>query len=456
MTDTIKLSTSPWDAAVSRFSDKSVVGSHLRTAEWANEMPLALRDGAFFSAGVSKVRTLEAMRSRMVQALSQERDAMIMERGGERQGRLMNRQRFVAEMRDLLGAPAGDSGRLTDLGSRRRLELIWEFQTADAHGYAAHEAGMDPDVLDAYPAQRLVRIESRRNRRDWYTRWGEAGASVGFAGASTRAMVALKTSPIWTALSRFGRPWPPFDFGSGMGLEDVEREEAEALGLLDPGETPAQRLRSLGDGIADARQRWSDSLEASVRGLGDEAKESLRSAFGDDVSLDGERVQWTGDRLADLWERAIGPGPKTFTDADRHAFGVAPTRAIEVARRDLGISLEGWQLEVRASELRHMAWKHGQPNVVPDSPGERFSDQRPIGVGEVRAIPMAWRSPTRMEWAPGNAPQMADTPADWPHPAFRTILETGRRLYVGEYSADASGKILRVATMWVKKEGGQP
>lgn len=44
-------------------------------------------------------------------------------------------------------------------------------------------------------------------------------------------MVALKSAPVWTNLSRFGRPYPPFDYGSGMGMEDIGREEAVELGL---------------------------------------------------------------------------------------------------------------------------------------------------------------------------------------------------------------------------------
>jgi hypothetical protein len=30
-------------------------------------------------------------------------------------------------------------------------------------------------------------------------------------------MIARKDSPIWEALSRFGTPYPPFDFNSGCG-----------------------------------------------------------------------------------------------------------------------------------------------------------------------------------------------------------------------------------------------
>ena len=273
------ITTSPWQAAVDRFSDKTVVGSRLRSAEWA-DMPLALRERAFFSAGVEQARTLSAMREKVVQGLDQSRPGGIG----------MNKARFVADMRNLLSAAPGDSGSLTDITSVRRLSLIWDFQNADAHAFASHQADMDPDRLDAFPAYRLIRVESRRVPRDWYARWGEAGAQVGWEGASKTELVALKTSPIWTALSRFGRPWPPFDYGSGMGLEDVDRTEAEDLNLLDKDQAPADRLQSLGDAAAAQQQDWNDGLQASVKGLSDTAIGWLKQVFGDQVILDGEKA----------------------------------------------------------------------------------------------------------------------------------------------------------------------
>lgn len=54
-------------------------------------------------------------------------------------------------------------------------------------------------------------------------------------------MVALKSDSVWTNLSRFGRPYPPFDYGSGMGVEDVDREEAIELGLL-PADEPSDEI----------------------------------------------------------------------------------------------------------------------------------------------------------------------------------------------------------------------
>ena len=70
-----------------------------------------------------------------------------------------------------------------------------------------------------YPAQRLTASTAAKPRLEWPARWEEAGQKVGWEGAKKQGgFVALKTSPIWAALSRFGTPWPPFDYGSTREL----------------------------------------------------------------------------------------------------------------------------------------------------------------------------------------------------------------------------------------------
>lgn len=272
---TTTVSTSPWQAAIDRLNTRTPVGSALRTADWA-DVPVALREQALFSAGVENARILGTMREKLLEGMSQARP----------DGTGMDRARFVADLRQVLGAAPGDSGQLTDLTSDRRLSLIWEFQTASAHAAAARQVSLDPNVLDAFPAWRLTRVESRLVPRDWYSRWALAGELVGWEGASQSQMVALITSPIWTALSRFDRPSPPFDFGSGMGVELVDRDETESLGLLPKGEPPAERLERLREASAEAQRTWKQELKASVRDLRPETLEALELQFGDQVSID--------------------------------------------------------------------------------------------------------------------------------------------------------------------------
>jgi hypothetical protein len=119
-------------------------------------------------------------------------------------------------------------GALTDHTSRSRLDLILTQNVRFARGYGARAASMNPDRLNLWPAQDLVRVMSRKvPRTTWKQRWQEAGGEL-----AQGRMVALKTSPIWENLSVFGLPYPPFDFGSGMGLMEIDRDEAISLGLL--------------------------------------------------------------------------------------------------------------------------------------------------------------------------------------------------------------------------------
>jgi hypothetical protein len=118
---------------------------------------------------------------------------------------------------------------------------------------------------------------------------------VAWKGASRSTWVALKDSPIWTALSRFGTPWPPFDFNSGMWVEDVERQEAEDLGLLKPFEQ-----------VKPAEKEFTDNLQNDLAGVSSENRQNLESLFGPQINIDGDTVEWKGnadDYEADAHDR---------------------------------------------------------------------------------------------------------------------------------------------------------
>ncbi|MDR2513151.1 MAG: hypothetical protein LBD01_05100 [Puniceicoccales bacterium] len=186
-------------------------------------LEVAVRERAFFSAKVSDARLLSEMKEKIQRALDMPADAPIQDRA-----------RFVRDVRRELSAMQGDSGNLTDIESARRLKLIFDMNIESAYSRARYaRESADPDVLDAFPCQELVRIERRENPRDWKPRrWQAAGGEL-----YADRMVARKDDPVWGDLSRFGTPWPPFDFGSGMGVRNVSRKEAVALGVIGPKDT---------------------------------------------------------------------------------------------------------------------------------------------------------------------------------------------------------------------------
>ena len=227
---TLNISLKPDAKAVSRFESRRATPSSMSSADWEKIAP-AIREKCFFSARVNNAEVLGKMRELIGEAVdSAKRDP---------QKAMMSRDKFISEMKDYLrgkGYSIGGS-KLTDITSRRRLGLIYQMNVDEAREYGRYVRGQDPELLNAYPAWEFVRVEERRvPRSNWRERWLAAGGKI-YGGR----MIALKSSAVWANLSRFGRPYPPFDFGSGMGVEEVDRTEAEELGLL-PKDEPADEI----------------------------------------------------------------------------------------------------------------------------------------------------------------------------------------------------------------------
>ncbi|MDD5679385.1 MAG: hypothetical protein PHW60_15565, partial [Kiritimatiellae bacterium] len=156
------------------------------------------------------------------------------------------------------------AGTIKDLSSDARLNLIIRMQTEMALGLGKFIQSQDPAALDAAPAQELYRLEARNAQRNWPSIWQTAGGQ--FYGGGR--MIALKNDPVWTEISDFGQPYPPFKYGSGMWTRDILRPEAEALGVLDPGApapdpaeiTALPKVSSVSDLSEDLRAALLDSM----------------------------------------------------------------------------------------------------------------------------------------------------------------------------------------------------
>jgi hypothetical protein len=271
----------PLAEAVKEISGRTPIGSILRTREWAG-MPLALRQEADFSAGVENVRVMQRIHDGLLELVSNARGEATGRRAGTGEPGVfkMDRKKFIADIRDLAISegliPVDDAleGTLQDITSEARLDLIVRTRMEMAQGRAFHKRGQQKNILNAWPAKELIRIEARLKPRDWPTRWEEAGGEL-----RDGRMVALKNDPIWIRISRFGQPYPPYDFNSGMGDREIDREEALSLGLLEAD----QELEP-----EDEQTR----LEASVADLSDEFKGALKTIFGGQIDIDGDVVKW--------------------------------------------------------------------------------------------------------------------------------------------------------------------
>jgi hypothetical protein len=360
----------PLADAVQKISSRTPVGSKLRSAEWERE-PLALRERAQFSAGVEEVRVLHTIQDGLGKLIGQIRSD---------KGAFTDRSKIIAE----IGKVARDAGltpkdpkligSIQDITSERRAELIVDTQTQMAYGFTNWKTGQDPDMLDAFPAQELIRVEERVDKRDWRRRWVEAGGKI-----VQGRMVARKTDPIWENLSRFGTPWPPYDFNSGMGVEDVSREEALELGLIEPKE-------SIPPTAADFNQK----LEVTKSGIGESGWQRLKAQFGDQIRFDGDQVKWHGTIIQELYERALSE--PTFQAQTR--LGAATSKAVREAAK-LNVDLQDAELRLTADDIRHAHTRHGQES-------DR-SAARSIVRLDFEMVPQVWRDPDSVVRGTGDA-----------------------------------------------------
>lgn len=355
--------------AVERISSRTPLGSALRTREWQELVPAEIRDQAMFSAGVESARVLETMQRKLLEAVSLQRQNTA--EGGV----LVSRDEFVAKMKNVVaeeGLGTGEGG-LTDISSAQRLRLIYDTQVDTAHAYARHVAGQDEDLLDAFPAQELIRVENRETPRDWQSRWTAAGGKV-FGGR----MIALKADPVWAAISRFGRAFPPFDFGSGMGVEDVSRTEAEKLGLLKRG-APATPAPNTGMGRPEAAS------------LGEPTVKRLQNLFGDQMIEENGRLRLDRAPIRSLVAAAQQPGS---TPAAKVNLGQAWPTTQRAFREAFGDSEDAnvgsFSLEIDAEDVKSMI--------------DRAPAGEPIKAEDIEQIATVWRTPDAV--LPGREAQV--------------------------------------------------
>lgn len=166
--------------------------------------------------------------------------------------------------------PAGEAGRITDLSSDQRLNLILDFNADSARGYGQWKRWVKPQSVAVSPAFELFRLEDRIEPRPWAEIWPEAAAAVDPDAfevyKESGRMVARKDSPIWMAISDFGRPSPPFKFNSGMWIKNVPVNEAKGLGLDVEGVKPTEAgfADQFKMSVSDLKGEVLDKIEASL------------------------------------------------------------------------------------------------------------------------------------------------------------------------------------------------
>lgn len=205
----------PFAEALQSQEVRSILPTNLGSADLEN-ISQSILDRAVFSARTANAEYLQSIDDALQKYINGELGL------SEARTQLQDKLSEIGYFPD-----AAEAGRITDFASDARINLILETNAEMATGYGQWSQGQNAAVLDEYPAQELIRIAPRKEPRDWPLRWADGGGAE-FDGR----MIAPKNAGVWTKISRFGNPYPPFDFGSGMGVRDVPRDEAVALGVV--------------------------------------------------------------------------------------------------------------------------------------------------------------------------------------------------------------------------------
>ena len=262
--------------AAEKILKKALIGSSLNSREW-NLVQAGLRDRAFISSQVESMRILHAAR-RMV---------------ADRAGGQLSASEIRRDLRKVISStgyrpPEGKEGALQNLYSKRRLDTIIKTNVEQARGYVRHLDGMKPGAFAAFPGQELIRVRERKEKRDWATRWKNAGGQF-YNGR----MIALRDDPIWERISVFGNPFPPFDWGSGMGVRAVSRRDSIALGVVTDNEVR--------DKVQELKAEKPDSMNENVAvSVTPEEVSELRQAFGDQIAIENGEARWRDGLVSGL------------------------------------------------------------------------------------------------------------------------------------------------------------
>jgi hypothetical protein len=369
-----------YETTAARFLASNLpVATPLSAREIAEHVPQALRDSSVFSA-----RTIYA------EHLSEtQRDIATMLDGRRVPAEIRVRMKLRLEKLGYEPDPAKRGG-LQDLSSDMRTNLIISMQESRARGFAVWRSHQNQDIMDAWPAQELYRAISRKKPRDWQERWNDARASLGegvtsatYAVSQDGPFVALKNDPIWThpSVSRFGTPYTPFDYESGMRLRNVTAEAAREMKVLTDERQPEICLDPM-----------NQMQSSSAAGMDPSIVRAWVEAFGDRARVVGTRV-------------AVAPPPSVVSEVADAAkskakagapWGFVPRDVLNaISKNPAAKPLPPETVfYIDADAIRHIEKAHG---------AETRAEQRPVTRADIDALPATvagpgrWRASTDQE-----------------------------------------------------------
>lgn len=264
----------------------------------------------------------------------------------------------------------GQEGTIKDLRSDRRLNLILDTNVDMARGYGAWMAGQSEGAMLLYPGQELIRVGPMPAApREWRQRWLTAGGKF-----HKGRMIAHKTDPIWRRISRFGNPYPPFDYQSGMRLKGV-RDEEDAL-------TPHQ------DPNHEAELVFGGAAIAGAAGLSPQFRAVMQSYFGDLIQFDdaGKVISDGFTALEEMHQNVVArlADPELKQKRIKAISLGTPGASLIRSALDAGVDYMGYRLILAEDDLYHILRNHRV---------ESRGDQRDLTLDDLLVFAMLWRNP---------------------------------------------------------------
>ena len=348
---------------------KALVGSDLDSSQW-NQIQAGLRNRAFFSSRVAEVNILSAMRERAAEYAQ----------GGTDLSKI--RMQLREDLRRMHYEPRpGEENTIKDLFTQSRLDVIIKTNVAQARGYMQYAKGMSPGAFAAFPAQEFVRVRhSRHPRTDWPQRWAKAGGKM-----HGGKMIAMKDDPVWKRLGElgpFGNSYPPFDWGSGMGVMDVDRAEAERLGLV-----TREELRSK---VQQLREKplpdFNRDMQATVPNLRSDSLcgQILKDNFGDQITIENSVVHWQGNLIQDV----------ISGKREKARLGMASERLLskmsDVAPKE---DIDAFR-QMNPSFNKNTFLDHAKKHLGDSE--KRMADNIPCAAADYDLMPAIWYNPDRI------------------------------------------------------------
>ncbi|MBB5351354.1 hypothetical protein HNR46_001590 [Haloferula luteola] len=357
------------------FIEKKVPRGELwDSAEWGNQRA-AVRVRAIWSAGIEDARFAERTRQLLLDFLTQATEEVVGPDGVKRKAlKVGSRADFVKKIREFMlkeGMAKGGFGEVnrndvTDLRSAARLKLIFDTNIRQAFGYGKWRQSMSPAVRRAFPAARFVRVRGVKEPR--------------LRHAAGEGDVRLKTDfDFWAKwhndplIGGFGVPWEPYGFHSGMGQQDVRREEAERLGLKV--NEPAPKTPGFNEG-----------LRAEVGKLDPELRRRLAQRLRQIANREGDEMKIKPEVAANPQTAEGVSGVDISSNASvrvRGEMGQQIRRALEAIDRVHGVEFKDSAAAVCSYERR------------PGAPGGTRGDFNPFDSPKIRITPPIPETPDR-------------------------------------------------------------